>query len=90
MSTTPDVETKITLVKYITLLIVNTYANDNYGSTVQKLKGIILPDCSGEAYGCNASILVAKTGGKQDLLTSLDISIYQIPTHGNTTVFKKC
>ena len=70
---------------YITLLIVNTYADENYGSTAQKWKGIILPDRSGTADDCHESILVAQTGGKQDLLKSLDISIYQIPTHVNTT-----
>ena len=84
MSTTPDVDTKITLMNYITLLIVNTYADEKYGSTAHKLKGIIIPDRSGAADDCHASILVAQTGGKQDLLKSLDISIYQIPTHGNS------
>ena len=69
---------------YITVLIVNTCADQYYGSTAQKWKGIILPDRSGVADDCHASILVAQTGGKQDLLKSLDISIYQIPTVGNT------
>ena len=69
---------------YITILILNTYADENYGSTAQKWKGIILPDRSGAADDCHTSILVAQTGGKQDLLKSLDISIYQIPTHSNT------
>ena len=69
---------------YITLLIVNTYADETYGSTAQKWKDIFLHDRSGDADNCHASIFVAKTGGKQDLLKSLDISIYQIPAHGNT------
>ena len=84
MSTTPDVDTKITLMNYFTLLVVNTYADENYVSTAHKWKGIILPDRSGEADDCLSSILVYQTGDKQDLLKSLDISIYQIPTHGNT------
>ena len=69
---------------YITLLIVNTYADKNYGSTAHKWKGIIPPDRSGAADDFHASILVVQTGGKQDLLKLLDIRIYQIPTHGNT------
>ena len=84
MSTTPDVDTKIMLMNYITLLIVNTYADENYGSIAQKWKCIILPDRSGALDDYHASILVAQTGGKQDQLKLLDIRIYQIPTHGNT------
>ena len=64
---------------YTNLLIVNTYADENYGSTAQKWKVVILPDRSDEEDDFHASILVAQTGGKQDLLKSLDISIYQIP-----------
>ena len=83
MSTTPDVDTKIKLMNYINLIILNTYADEKYGYTAQKWKGIILPNRSGKADDCYASILVSQTGDKQDLLKSLDISIYHIPTHGN-------
>ena len=72
----------------ITLIILNTYDDENYGSTAQNWKGIIIPDRSREADDCHASILVAQTGGKQDLLKSLDIIIYQNPTHGNTRSLK--
>ena len=68
---------------YITLLIANTYTDDHYGSTAQKCKGITTSDRSGAADDCHASIFVAQTGDKQDLLKTLDISIYQIPTHGS-------
>ena len=60
----------------------------NYVSIAQKWKFIILPDRSGEADDFNASILVAQTGGKQDLLKSLDISIYQILTRGNNPPYE--
>lgn len=84
MLTTRDVNTKIPLMNYITLLIVNTCNDEYYGSTTQKWKGIILSERSGATDDCHASTLVAQIGGKQDLLKFLDISIYQIPTHGNT------
>jgi len=69
---------------YITLLIINTCIDEYYGYIAQKWKGIILPKRSGAAHDCHASMLVAQMGGKQDLLKLLDISIYQIPTLGNT------
>ena len=36
------------------------------------------------------SILVTRTSGKQDLLNSLDIRVFQIPTYGNTFFSSKC
>ena len=81
MSTTQDVDTKITSMNYIPLISVNTCDDEYYGYTAQKWKGIFPPKLSGAADNCHASILVAQTGGKQDLLKSLDISIHQI--HGN-------
>ena len=69
---------------YITLLIVKTCAGEYYGSTAQKWKGIILPERSGVADDCHASVLVPQTGGKQDLFKSLDIRVFQIPTYGNS------
>ena len=86
VSTTQDVDTKITLKNYITILIINICADEYYESTAQKWKGIILLERSDATDDCHASILVAQTNGKQDLLKSLDISIYQIPTLGNRSV----
>ena len=47
VSTTQNFDTKNSLKNYITLLIVNTYVDEYYGSTAQKWKGLILPERSG-------------------------------------------
>ena len=73
----------------MTLLLINTYVDEYYGSTVQKWKGIIQPNRFGATDDRHASILVAQTGSEQDLPKSLDISIYQIPTLGNTWIIKQ-
>ena len=44
VSTTQNYNTENPLKNYITLIIVNTYADEYYGSTSQKWKGLILPD----------------------------------------------
>ena len=80
-----NIDTNNPLKNYINLLIVNTYADDYYGSTTQKWKGLILPERSVTEDACHASILAAGTGGKQDLLKLLDIRVFQISTGGNTT-----
>ena len=86
VSTTQSVDTKNPLNKCITLLILNTYANEYYGSTAQKWKCLILPERSGTADDWHASILMARTGDKQDLLKWLDIRFFQIRTYGNSGV----
>ena len=49
VSTTEYVDTKNPFKNYITLIIVNTYADEYYGSTAHKCKGLILPERSGMA-----------------------------------------
>ena len=66
------------------MLIVNTYADDYYGYTAHKCKGLILPESFGSADACHSSFWVSRMGGKQDLLKSLDVRVFQIPTYGNS------
>ena len=49
VSTTQTVDTKNPLKNYITLLIVNKYVDEYYGSTSQKQKGLIVPERYGTA-----------------------------------------
>ena len=83
--TTQNVDTKNPLKNYITLLIVNTYADEYYSSTAQKWKGPVLLEGSGTSDAWHTYILVARKGGKQDILKPLDIKVFQMTTYGNSS-----